>query len=754
VCSREGKLLGSRIVSKLFIPCLLTSILWTEAASGVTCRVQMRGGLPTFIIDGRPHSGVCYSSYDCSPENLSRRVRQFAEAGCDIFNFVVEISGYGYSRPLWPARDRWDFQDLDRRARTVLAAAPNAWLLPRIYIDAPAWWLQENPTEKMVLSTGATSFSAKHFALPRAGEYASLASEKWRADMKYALDKVIEHVERSDYGGRVIGYQLSGQKTEEWYHWSMNTELLADYSPAMLRAFRRWLDGRLGLRPDQHLVGTESQPTRPRHMEDVPHIPSQTERYGNRTKTFRDPVAERPVIDFHRFWSDLMADTIAFFAGAVKNKTKRAKIVGAFYGYTFEFAELGEDAGHLALGRLLRSPDVDFIMAPSSYFNRNLPGSPYFRAPVASVNLHGKVVWNDFDQVSYKYYEKLRQDPGLKQWEWTMGLTKTAEEFVWMNRREVGMELAQGVQLAHFDIHGGYYEDPEIMEGVKRLIALRNQALAWEERSSRAEILVVMDEDSEHYFAFRNPLLTSLLSGQLAPLGFVAPYDTLLLSDLDQTDTRRYKLAVVLNAAKLDPEDREVLHRKFARDGKTVLWLHAPGYLTSQGKRPENMKAATGIRIVPDPVSPSRGTAKLTDRRFGGPIDVAILAGEQFCVTDADATPLAVRADQPDRVVAARKQLSGWVSIYSAAAPLPAAVLRNIAAAAGVHLYTNRLDCLIFANRHCIMLGASQSGGPCEVTLPEKATVVDFATGAKLSSGADRFTVNLRPKEVRIFLVL
>jgi hypothetical protein len=165
------------------------------------------------------------------------------------------------------------------------------------------------------------------------------------------------------------------------------------------------------------------------------------------------------------------------------------------------------------------------------------------------------------------------------------------------------------------------------------------------------------------------------------------------------------------------------------------------------------MEAVTGIRIAPDLASPKRGTANLTDRGLGGPIDVPILAGEQFCVVDPAAAPLAVRADRPDRVVAARKQLPDWVSIYSAAAPLPAAALRKIAAAAGVHLYTNRPDCLIFANRHCIMLGASQSGGPCDVTLPEKATVVDFATGAKLSSGTARFTVNLRPKEVRIFLL-
>lgn len=45
-----------------------------------------------------------------------------------------------------------------------------------------------------------------------------------------------------------------------------------------------------------------------------------------------------------------MADTIALFARTVKEATGGRKVVGAFYGYTFEFTELAEDAGHLALG--------------------------------------------------------------------------------------------------------------------------------------------------------------------------------------------------------------------------------------------------------------------------------------------------------------------------------------------------------------------------------------------------------------------
>ena len=64
--------------------------------------------------------------------------------------------------------------------------------------------------------------------------------------MQFALRTIIQHIEQSDYGDRIIGYQLSGQKTEEWYHWSMNCAALGDYSTHMQQAFRNWLQDRYG----------------------------------------------------------------------------------------------------------------------------------------------------------------------------------------------------------------------------------------------------------------------------------------------------------------------------------------------------------------------------------------------------------------------------------------------------------------------------------------------------------------------------
>lgn len=727
-------------------------------AHAATCEVRPVGGVPTFVVNGRPHSGFAYATYDTNPERLGRRAAAFAAAGCDIFNFVVEISGYGYSPPMWVSRDQWDFRELDARAHTILSNAPEAYLLPRLYVDAPLWWMAENPGELMVLENGATDFGAKLYALPRSGPYPSLASRRWREDMKHALRTVIAHVQASDYGDRVIGYQLSGQKTEEWYHWSMNAPLLGDYSAPMVGAFRQWLRGKY--RTDAALRRAWHDPS---VTLATAAIPSAAARRGQRSSTalgtelgsnlqgeglgvrstFRDPLREAPVIDFHDFWSDIMADTIADLAGAVKAATHRRQVVGAFYGYTFEFTELAEDAGHLAVDKLERCPDLDFLMAPSSYFNRNLPGQPYFRAPVQSLARHGKLFWNDFDQVSYKYYEKLQDDPNLKNWESTMGLTQTPEEFVWMCRRELGMTLAQGVQTAHFDIHGGYYDDPEIMAGVKRLGEIRRQVLAQPNRGSTAQILLLMDEPSEHYLTFRNPLLTTLLSAQVAEMPFVAPYDTALLADLEVLDLSRYRLVLVLNAFRLDRAQRAAIRRRLQTDGRTIVWCYGAGYLDESGADAAHIRSLAGITVRADP-TPHEATEAVAGRDR-----LRVPAGVRFTVTDPQAEALA-SLTEGTAVVVARRRLAGWTSVYAGAAPLPRTLLKRLARQAGVHIYDSSTRHLLFAHAHTLTIGADRRGGPATIRLPQARTVTDLFTGEVVCRDQKHFTLALRPAEVRM----
>ena len=87
----------------------------------------------------------------------------------------------------------------------------------------------------------------------------------------------------------------------------------------------------------------------------------------------RDPVAERPVIDFTEFQQQAMADCVCHLAHAVREATHGRKLVVFFFGYVFEFGAIANGpgtSGHYALRRVLDCPDIDVLCSPISYFDR------------------------------------------------------------------------------------------------------------------------------------------------------------------------------------------------------------------------------------------------------------------------------------------------------------------------------------------------------------------------------------------------
>ena len=71
------------------------------------------------------------------------------------------------------------------------------------------------------------------------------------------------------------------------------------------------------------------------------------------------------------------ADLLLAAAGQVR-AVAPGKLCGAFYGYHIDLARakhVWPESGHLALGRVLASPDVDFLVSPTSYLDRRLGGA-------------------------------------------------------------------------------------------------------------------------------------------------------------------------------------------------------------------------------------------------------------------------------------------------------------------------------------------------------------------------------------------
>jgi len=122
----------------------------------------------------------------------------------------------------------------------------------------------------------------------------------------------------------------------------------------------------------------------------------------------------------------------------------------------------------------------------------------------------------------------------------------------------------------------------------------------------------------------------------------------------------------------------------------------------------------------------------------------------QFYSDDPQAQVLGKLAgvERPGLVV---KKLPGWTSVCSAAPILPAALLRNIARAAGVQIYSAAGD-MVYADRDYVALYAP-GGGTRTVHLPRRSRVTDALEGKVIAESAKDFPLQMAPNSTVILRV-
>lgn len=710
-------------------------------SDGPLTEVRQKSGRPQFFVDGQPFSKPVFETY--VPE--SKYFQQFSDAGNEVFSFSTNL-GLGFGVPVWIAPDQWSFEALDAIAHRVLEANPRGLLMPRIYLTTPNWWAEANLAECQVLAHGGQHYR-QGVGHGRDGKaFPSLASAKWRNDTAAALQRVIQHMQDSDYGSHLFGYMVTGLMSEEWYHWSIHSDELSDYSSHALQAFRAWLRNKYLT----SLALSQAWNEPDLNFERVA-IPTQAVREAGRNKlVFRDPQTQMPVIDWYLFYNDLVPDTMDVFLRAAKEASNYRKVVGAFYCYMFEFGG-DPEYGHNAMGRLLRSKYLDFALVTASYHNRSLgAGADYARAPITSVGLHGKLWYHDNDTVSFRYDEMNRANADratVERYRAELGVTETAEETIWQYRRGTGFVLGNGTFQSFFDLHGGYFDDPKLMAEVKRLNSLLDEARKYDNRSV-AEILVVSDEVSCSYATFQSAFMQQTLQPiqvQLAKLG--APHDSILVDDLALVNLARYKFVIFLNCFHLTDSQRELIQRTVLNHNRWVMWCYAPGLFNEQTQSDEAMHQLTGIRIVPGEsnslarlrIKLNRDGARLLE---GTATDGTIIGhehvwGMSFSVQDSLAKSLGI-IERRSEVALATKRLTDWTSVYTVNPVLPAALLRGFARQAGVHIY-NRLDDTFYASRSYMCLNAD-GGGERTIRFPEPVDLFEPFTGELLASQVNEYS--------------
>ena len=124
---------------------------------------------------------VCCRSSTARPTPTRSGSQRFRDAGVSgvSFSATADFHPYGLAAPAWLAEDRYDWSELDRRARAALAGFPEAMLLLRVHLCSPPWWDEAHRGELVVWDGDRTATTTSSTATG-SGPCASWSSRAWR----------------------------------------------------------------------------------------------------------------------------------------------------------------------------------------------------------------------------------------------------------------------------------------------------------------------------------------------------------------------------------------------------------------------------------------------------------------------------------------------------------------------------------------------------------------------------------------------
>ena len=693
-----------------------------------SAKVGRHNGRTCILIDGNPIPGIAIlGPVSQRREQLPSSVPDGLAAGIKIL--FVPVRGD------WTAPGKWDFNVAVKNLARTREMAPDAWLFMRIILDAPAWWLEANPSE-----------CARNAESNGPEKYASMGSERWISDSSEFLTALVNALHTSLYAEKIIGYHILSGHGGEWIYTGAGEGYTGDYSGPGLRYYRSWLRRKYG---DEKWIATAQIPTKAERARSLPAL-------------IRDPVYDARVTDYDLCFSDMTADNLLAWCRNIKQATGGAKLVGVFYGYLWQLGLANSLAtnGHLSLRRVVESPDVDFVVSFPSYDTREPGSAAQFLLPAESLQAAGKLVFNECDnrthltsdqrnagwQPAIRFQmQRDQRDPanGPHLWSglWNIWGVESEQIAIDVLRREFAHNLIRGSAYWWFDMGGGWYSSPGILKDFARDSEIAKQAMEWD-MSSISQVACIASYSSCAYHSFTtmytvdpDPSLVDLQADMSTREMYKAgsPIDWWMTEDLVRPEMRQYKALYFHNATMLD-NDREKALEGLKNDGRTMIFIGYPGFVSGGKLDPSASSKLTGIKLKL--IMERRNAARFQVKDYNLPctrestsqivFGSGVIVSPRLIIDDPDAQ---VIAHWPDgEPAAAMKKHKDWTAYYFPVPPNNASMFRAIFRNAGCHIYThNTCRDIVYANKSLLAIHTNHYGQP--VKLPGPARVTNLFTG-------------------------
>lgn len=689
-------------------------------------------------------------------------IADFKNAGVKLYMLPLTLGRgvYGDFGP-WLGKGKFDFKEVDDKLMRILRVDPEAHIMFYLVTDPYLKWADENPdaivrdqNDKKVVVTGHVQDWGRE-PLATNGGYQerwghSYVSAALRRDTQDALHHLIQHVQNSLPGKAVAGYHIAGGADGQFFPWAgfkgdgtdPGNYHLADYSPDSRVAFRDWL---------QRKYKTASTLQAAWHRADVTFenadIPSGERRLAK--GFFFDAKTDEDIADYNRFYNEGTAETIQEYARFIKQETNGQNLVSTYW-------EDAADAldGHLATGKLLSSPDLDFLAGPTDYGVR-MPGE----AGLAH-SVWGSLMLRDRIWISEQDFRSWHSTSVREDYDHSVGRATNAADHNNMVRRESGMMLAFDQGTWWYDMDGGWFADAGIMKGVKEARQAFTRDLSTRGKP-RADVAVFISERSIDYMkrdaeAYRY----SMLPEQIRELNRASvPYQLFLQSDLDNAKLPDFKCYIFLNAYNIEPNEWRAV-QKLKRGGKTLCFVNAPGIVKPEvvgAKTPtEAIEKVTGMlaakigddasqNIVPAPKNVS-SQFDLKDEvlsQWNG-------RGPSFRITDTDATPIGLY-DEDKSIAIAYRDFGSWKSVFYGGIRMSDAFINALARKSGAWVAAPNGDA-VYANQNFFTIHALWNS---EKTLNflQPSKVTDLTSGKVLATDAKTLKLPMKRGETRWFFL-
>ncbi len=665
---------------------------------------------------------ACLSDAPGSNSAFTRQVKDAHDAGVDFVTTVVTIP---WAKP----GERQNFSEADKAIRYVLAANPNAFVIPRIRLDAPGWWMDAHPDELVKWSPDA---KGKH------NRTASVSSEVWLRDSLKNLTGLINYLEKH-FPNNIAGYHICALNTWEWFYIDSWGQDLHGYAPCEQKAFREWLNKKYAT--DQALQDAWKDYAVTLATVQTPS--PEARKNAARVTAVLDPGAAQPVIDHNQFLQDEVADAIETSAKLVRNLTGGKRLVLYFYGYVNIFGSMNRISacGHLNNRRILQCPDIDILVSPIDYADREEGGAALAMTPAESVLRAGKIWFYEDDTRTYLAANGslagVNRYVPTPEYSWNVLLRNTSEEIIrnfgcwWMDLAEVG-----------------WYDDPYLWTAMSTLKEMEEKKLA-NPRPFEPVIAATSSERSAVYtidaFPMGYPAFSQIRS-TLSRCG--ASNGMYYLEDVVKNGIPA-KVVIVGNAWVMDAQERAALKEKLA--DKVVIWCHAPAIVDPEtGFSLNNSQELTGFalrqRAKDKPVGirnaflgREAGLPKHWDVRAKATdcFSIRVQEGDEVLAKwEDDATPAVVRRGN---------------HIFCASPEVPRELCQYALKLAGEHIYTTDEVVLYTDGVNLELHATPNTPETVQLYFPEAVSLKDIATGKMLTdSPVTTFILTMKFADTRV----